>query len=278
MGASETFGYAESPGKEFPSQLADSLKRTGCYEVLNTAVVGLPLTGQIQLWENWVSLYQPSIVVIYASPVFYLANDPPKFTKSMRRTADTSPPVRPSPFSSRLFARLKDRFQYPAVVQRRRVMRSIANATHGKPDGWLFENVPGERVELFRQHLDSLIVSIRSTGAVPLLVTHAMRFGDQLDTQDRDLLRSWRQFTPRATENVLMRFEVETAATVRKLAEERGLPIADVAAVMTGRTKWFADFTHFNDAGAGVIAQCIAITVGRASDSLAAVELTGTPK
>src|SRR2546423_85230 len=37
MGASETFGYAESPGKEYPAQLADSLNRSGCYEVLNTA-------------------------------------------------------------------------------------------------------------------------------------------------------------------------------------------------------------------------------------------------
>src|SRR5258705_9529645 len=40
MGASETFGYAESPGKEYPAQLADSLNRAGCYEVINTAVVG----------------------------------------------------------------------------------------------------------------------------------------------------------------------------------------------------------------------------------------------
>jgi hypothetical protein len=264
MGASETFGYAESPGKEFPSQLADSLNRKGCYEVMNTAVTGLPLTGQVQLWENWVSRFQPSVVVIYASPAFYLSNNPPKFAPPKRSGKSAAAKTRPRGFSSRLLARLKDRIEYPDFIQRRRVIKTIANEIDGQPDGWFYHSVPDDRLMLFRQHLDSLVADVRARGAVPVLVTHAMRFGDRLDSQDRDLLRSWRQFFPRATESVLMRFELESAATVRDLAHERSVPLADVAAVMTGQTKWFADFTHFNDEGAGVIAQCIASAVERA--------------
>jgi len=261
MGASETFGYAESPEKEFPSQLADSLKRTGCYEVINTGVTGLPLTGQVQLWENWVSRFEPSVGVIYASPVFYLSNDPPAF-QTHRQSRPSAPATTPSPsFSPRLLARLHDRVHYPDFIQRGRVMRKIASLIQGKPKGWVYQSVPDDRLALFREHLDSLITSVRSRGAEPVLVTHAMRFGEQLDGEDKDLLRAWRQFTPRASENVLMRFEVEAAATVRDLARERGVPMADVASVMTGRTKWFADFAHFNDEGAAVIAQCIASTV-----------------
>ena len=260
MGASETFGYAESPGKEFPSQLADSLSRKGCYEVMNTAVTGLPLTGQVQLWENWVSRFQPSVVVIYASPAFYLSNNPPKFASPRRSRTSTSSMSQPR-FSSRFLARMKERIHYPDFIQRRRVMKTIANAIHGRPEGWFYRSVPDDRVVLFRRHLDSLVADVRASGAVPVVVTHAMRFGDRLNSEDRDLLRSWRQFTPRATESVLMRFELETAATVRDLARERGVPIADVAAVMNGQTRWFADFTHFNDEGAGVIADCIASAV-----------------
>jgi hypothetical protein len=283
MGASETFGYAESPGKEFPSQLADSLSRSGCYEVMNTAVTGLPLTGQVQLWENWVSRFQPSVVVIYASPAFYLSNDPPKFallslgglaasTTSATTAISTMP--RLNGLSSRLLARMKDRIDFPDFIQRRRVMKKIARAINGQPQDWLFRNVPDDRLLLFRQHLDSLVAAVRAGGAVPVLVTHAMRFGNRLDAQDQDLLRSWRQFTPRATENALMRFELESAATVRDLARERGVPIADVAAVMTGKTKWFADFTHFNNEGAGVIAQCIASAVVRAGVPPHTIEFT----
>lgn len=261
MGASETFGYAESPGKEFPSQLADSLSRTGCYEVLNAAVTGLPLTGQVRLWENWVSRYQPSVVVIYGSPSFYLSDNPPKFAVLSHGLPAISSKQKPTLFFPRLLARLKDRIEYPDFIQRRRVMKEIASAISGRRSGWIFDKVPKERLALFRYHLDSLITDVRAKGAIPVIVTHAMRFGGQLDEQDRDLLRSWRQFTPRATEDVLIRFELETAVLERDVAEQRNVPIADVAAVMTGRTRWFADFVHFNDEGAGIVAHCIAITI-----------------
>ena len=281
MGASETFGYAESPGKEFPSQLADSLARGGCYEIMNTAVTGLPLTGQVQLWENWVSRFQPNVVVIYASPAFYLSNDPPEFASLTRlgtvasaMTHSTRTAVGLTGFSSRLLGRLKDRIDYPDFIQRRRVMTRIAKEVKGQRDDWFYKRVPHDRLELFRHHLDSLITDVRASGAMPVLVTHAMRFGDQLDTKDQDLLRSWRQFTPRATEKVLMGFELATAATVRDLARERKVPIADVAAAMNGRTKWFADFAHFNDEGAGVIAQCIASTVERAHVTRPSIEFS----
>jgi len=257
MGASETFGYAESPGKEYPAQLADSLNRIGCYEVLNTAVTGLPTTGQIQLWENWVSRFEPNVVVIYASPAFYLSNDAPEFSKLKPR----GPAPISNPFELRLMGRLKDRIDYPDFLQRRRVMKRIAHETAGKPDNWLFRTVPDDRLRLFQAHLDSLVESIRARGAVPVLVTHAMRFGDSLNEQDHDLLRSWRQFSPRATEDVLIGFEREAAATVREVARRQNVPLVDVASAMTGHRQWFADFAHFTDDGAGIIAGQIARVV-----------------
>jgi hypothetical protein len=259
MGASETFGYAESPGKEYPSQLADSLRRTGCYEVINAAITGLPTTGQIQLWENWVSRFEPGVVVIYASPAFYLSNEPPEF-HALKRGGATTPSAS---FAPRLLARLHDRIHYPDFIQRRRVMREIANELHDQPATWLFRDVPDDRIELFRLHLDSLVMSVRARGAVPVLVTHAMRFGDSMNEEDQDLLRSWRRFSPRATEAVLMDFERRAAGTVRDEARDRNVPLVDVASVMTGHTKWFADPIHFNDTGAGVIAGTIARTVER---------------
>jgi hypothetical protein len=257
MGASETFGYAESPGKEYPAQLADSLNRAGCYEVLNTAVTGLPTTGQIQLWENWVSRFEPSVVVIYASPAFYLSDNAPEFAKLKPRSAS---PIS-NPFEARLLGRLKDRIDYPDFLQRRRVMKRIAYETAGKPENWLFRTVPADRLALFQEHLDSLVESVRARGAVPVLVTHAMRFGNSMDQEDHDLLRSWRQFSPRATEDVLVGFERKAAAAVRDDAKRQNVPLVDVDSVMTGHRQWFADFAHFTDGGAGIIAGRIARTV-----------------
>jgi hypothetical protein len=257
MGASETFGYAESPGKEYPAQLADSLRHTGCYEVINTGITGLPTTGQIQLWENWVSRFEPSVVVIYVSPAFYLSNEPPEFHSPNRG----GPGVISNSFAPRLVGRLKNRIDYPDFIQRRRVMRQIANELRGRPATWLFQDIPDDRLALFRLHLDSLVTSVRARGAVPVLVTHAMRFGGPMNEEEQDLLRSWRRFSPRATEAVLMEFERRAAGTVREEARDRDVPLVDVANVMTGHTGWFADFSHFNDTGAGVIAGTIARTL-----------------
>jgi hypothetical protein len=254
MGASETFGYAESPGKEYPAQLADSLERTGCYEVINAAITGLPTTGQIQLWENWISRFDPNVVVIYTSPAFYLSNDPPEFHGPYRGRSGAAP----TPFTPRIIGRLKDRINYPDFIQRRRVERKIAKAVGGEPASWVYREVPDDRLALYRLHLDSLVTSVRAKGAVPVLVTHAMRFGASMNEEDRDLLRSWRQFSPRATEAVIMDFERRAAGAVREVARNRNVPLVDAASVMTGHTKWFADFIHFNDTGAGIIAGVIA--------------------
>lgn len=260
MGASETFGSYESPEKEYPAQLADSLRRRGCYEIINAAVVGMSLTGQVRLWDKWISRFRPDIVVIYPSPAFYLSNEAPRFD-SYR----TAPTARPPRLASRLVDRLKSRIQYPAFIQRRRVAKEIADARNGKPARWFYRQVPDERLALLRQHLDSLISTVRARGAMPVLMTHAMRFGDSLSGEDRDLLRSWVRYTPRATEEVLLAFELESAAMERDLAKTRGVPLVDAAAIMTGRTEWFEDAIHFTDEGSSVMAGSIALVIERLS-------------
>ena len=259
IGASETFGYYESPGKEYPAQLADSLREKGCYEVVNAAIAGMSLPAAIQLWDNWVSRFRPDIVVLYLPPAFYLSEDPPHFAEP---THEGASPV-PSRFALRLMDRLHDRIEYPDFIQRKRVAKSISREIAGKSDDWFFRTLPADRLALFRTHLDSLVTSIRATGAVPVLATHAMRFSDPPKASDADLLRSWRKFSPRATEDVLLAFERAAAVSTRELAHERGLPLADVADLMTGQTQWFADFTHFDDGGAGVAASVMARVIER---------------
>jgi hypothetical protein len=257
IGASETLGYYESPRKEFPAQLADSLGRTGCYEVLNTAVAGMSLPAAIQLWDGWVSRFRPDVVVIYVPPAFYLADDPPTFAPREARGPDKEG----TRFSPRILDRLRDRIEYPAFIQRRRVARGLERAVVGRPATWFFREVPAERLSLYRAHLDSLVSSIMQKGAVPVLVTHAMRFSNPPSAEDLDLLRSWRRFTPRATDDVLLEFERAAAGITVDEASRRGLTVVDVAALMTGHREWFADFTHFDDDGAAVAAGSIARAV-----------------
>lgn len=255
LGASETFGLYESAGKEFPAQLETTLRRTGCYEVVNAAVAGLTIKGQIQLWKGWASRFRPDVVVVYPTPGFYLANSPPDFPKPPSRDTPAPPPW----WTSRLLQRAKDVFEFPAFIQRRRVAQHLASLTSSEP-GWAFSSLPVDRLAQFEADLGMLTDVIQMTGARVVLLTHATRFGDTPATDDEEALYAWRQFTPKASAEILLEFEQRAAEATARTASRKGAALVDVRAVMNGRREWFAegDALHFNDAGAGIIADLIA--------------------
>ncbi len=80
-GASETFGLYESPGREFPRQLEDTL-RARCtggphIEVLNAAIFGMSLPTVDQDLRLRVRPLHPDVVVLYPTPVQYLDDGVP---------------------------------------------------------------------------------------------------------------------------------------------------------------------------------------------------------
>lgn len=255
LGASETFGLYESRGKEFPAQLEAALRRVECHEVVNAAVAGLTLKGQIRLWEGWASQFRPDIVVVYPTPGFYLANSPPQFPKP----PSGDPPELPPWWTPRLIERAKDVFEFPAFIQRRRVARRLATITRTDP-GWAFAAVPADRVELFEADLEALTGVIQATGARAVLLTHATRFGGTPAADDEEALHAWRQFTPKASGEILLAFEARAAEATKRVAERTRATLVDVRGVMNGHREWFApgDALHFNDDGAAVIADLTA--------------------
>lgn len=255
LGASETFGLYESPDKEYPAQLEAVLRRVECHEVVNAAIAGLTLKGQIRLWESWVSKFRPDIVVVYPTPGFYLANSAPKFPEP---PSDDPAPLPPW-WTPRLIERAKDVFDYPDFIQRRRVERRLASLTQTDP-GWAFPSLPPDRLALFEADLATLTDLIQATGARAVLLTHATRFGSRRQSDDEEALMAWRQFTPKASNEILLEFEERAAELTRQVANRTHAALVDVRAVMNGRREWFAegDAVHFNDAGAAVVADLIA--------------------
>jgi hypothetical protein len=255
LGASETFGLYESSGMEFPAQLETALRRTGCYEVVNAAVTGLTIKGQIQLWKGWASRFRPDIVVVYPTPGFYLANSPPDFPKPPAG----NPPAPPPWWTPRLLERAKDVFEFPAFIQRRRVAQRLASLTRSEP-GWAFSSLPADRLAQFETDLGMLTEVVQTTGARVVLLTHAIRFGGTPRGDDQEALDAWRQFTPKASAEILLEFEQRAAEATVRVASRDHAALVDVRGVMNGRREWFAegDALHFTDEGAGVIADLIA--------------------
>ena len=255
LGASETFGATEPDGLEYPAQLARLLGKRGCAEVLNAGVPGMTLPQIRYTWNHYWRQFAPDYVLIYPTPVFYLANNRPRGPRidALRKGPSTRPSFRP-----RLLFAAHEAFSYPPVIQRRRVQRFTQAALAGMPDDSLWRRVPEGRLAMYVSDLDSLVGDVQDAGSTPVLMTHAIRFSIHPDPADADVLAAWRQFTPRALSSVMIGFEARAAEETRSIAIRRGLPLADVACVLTGEREHFSDFVHFTANGAAIVAQVTA--------------------
>jgi lysophospholipase L1-like esterase len=150
---------------------------------------------------------------------------------------------------------------YPDVIQRERVRRWIASDTAGRPSSWFFRTVPDDRAALFERDLERFVTAVEQGGAIPVLVTHAVPFAGAPAPDQEALMEAWRRYYPRATTPTLLAFDSASAAIVRRVGAERGVPVVDAAGALNGQRAVFADFTHFTDSGAGRMADLLAAQV-----------------
>jgi hypothetical protein len=254
VGASETFGLYESPGYEFPAALQRRLDqaRPARFEVLNAACAGMSPPRIVQLLDSWLGQFRPDVVVFYPSPQFYLDDVPPQ---PVRRVVDRASPA----FTPRLQRRVRTwlKSSLPEELQTWLRELTIEREVRRHPPDWLWTHAPEDRVELFRAHLHGLVRSIRGLGAHPVLLTHANRFGVNLTELDRQQLVALRKFFPRAVTTAILPFERAMNQTVLRVAEESGAPAVDIEKRLGKDPALYADFSHFTDQGAQVMADVL---------------------
>jgi hypothetical protein len=261
-GASEVFGLYESPGRDLAPQLQRLLdaQAPGRYEVVNAATAGLSPPRIRELYEAWIDQFDPDVFVFYPTPGFYLDDQPPGLA---RRVSPVGPPAGAARFSLGDL-RLRDRTwnllreTLPGWLQTQLKLVQIERERARHPAGWTWTRAPEERLELFRQHTDDLVSTVRRSGARVVLCTHATRFKPPLDRAETEQMIGWLRFAPRATAESSLEMDVRANAILRQLAAARDVRVADVAAAMNGRRELFADFAHFNDDGAAEAARVIA--------------------
>ena len=278
IGASETFGLYESPGKEYPRQLEDTLNRRlardACtnpeaqrFEVLNAGMPGMSLPTIEQDVRNRVRRFGADFIVLYPTPAQYLTDDAPRPTPpdSARGAGDLS---RVEMLHPRIVARLRNQLKdaLPEFVKTWMRRRETENHLAANPPGWRFTSVPAERLTQYEADLRSLIGAVRSTGAVPVVATHANAFM-QRGFNDRDLLLAWERFYPRAPGRVIVAFDSAARAVTLRVAIDSSARVVDLAARLSSESgSVFSDFAHFTDRGAAIVADVLAPPI------LAAVE------
>jgi hypothetical protein len=265
LGASETFGLYESPGHEYVQQLQDSIRARGCSaDVLNAAFVGMSLPTVEQDFRLRLASLQPRVAVYYPTPPQYLDDQMPQAVAPDAHEEST-PVWRRWHWRAveRLLAQLKALL--PRAIQDRSRQSEIASARASHDTAWLFSRIPTVRIDAFEHDLRTLVGTLRSRGAVPILITHANAFTGSPPAAD-DRLRAWEKFYPRATGATLIAFDSVAAIRTRQVATDSGAAVVDAWAAFHGvpSDAMFADFSHFTDAGAARMAALLAPAVGQA--------------
>jgi hypothetical protein len=274
MGASETFGYYESPEHNYSSQLADRLATQGCVEIVNTAVIGMTLGSMRPYWTYWVSRLHPAVVLIYPSPLFYLtasqASAPASRARPPLPAAAVSPPLAGAgqlapeatpvhPFESRFIKRLRGVAssvipRWVSMYQNEREVRAELAAQPAAPE---VRSPPPRALANFRDDLTGLVDLIRASGARVILLTHAQRASLPIEPRVLPDLWEMRIWAPNTALPVFVEFDRAGNEIVREAARQQSVQLIDAAAVLNGCFDCFADLNHFDDRGAQLMASLI---------------------
>jgi hypothetical protein len=256
FGASETFGLYESNDNEYPRQLErelNSCQHNLMFQVINVAYPGQRLATATRRIPEIVARIHPRISIIYPTPTFYI-DSPARFP---------GPPVqaqKPPAFEFRLSGRLPNVIKslLPESVQTGIRLWVIQRSLGPKPT---MDRLPQEALNRFREDLTEIVTTLRVHGVEPVLVTHATTFGPVLHSPDHAMLVAWRKFYPMLKEDGFLDLEERANKTIREVAVHQHVTLVDIAEQIPGDRRYFADFAHFTDAGAALMAKDLAAGV-----------------
>lgn len=251
-GASESFGIYENPDQEYPRQLARLLDATqpGAYNVLNAAVPGLRI-GRMAYLERILGQVSPSHLIVYPTPAAYIGVDKPFCAE---------PAAWPTDLRSNASLRLRLVGKLELVAKQiapEQLMTGLKEfgiwqATRGIA---IIDRLPDTALEALEQDLRCVIERARRSGATPILVTHGNYFGDQITSENRPMLVAWRRFYPELSETGFLDMEARANQLIRQVAhDEPGTVLIDIREVVPPGPKHYADFVHFTDEGARLLA------------------------
>lgn len=289
VGASETFGLYESAGHEFPRQLEDSLNQRAArctagaprFEVLNAAMPGMSLPTIEQDIRRRLSRLQADAILIYPTPAGFLDDAPPVAARPDSSGATALPAT--NALRPRALARAREQVKLllPGFALTWLREAEIRRALASRPAGWRFTAVPHERLALYEQALAASIDAARAIGAVPVVATHANMFMGRA-REDHEMLVAWSKFYPRADERVIVQFDSAARLSTLAIARDSGAVAVDVADRLTSApTDAFADFVHFSDGGAALVASTLTpalLALGVPQGCVPAAHGTSTPR
>ena len=273
FGASETFGLYESPNQEYPRLLESRLNtaRSTGQNVVNIAIPGIRI-GRIGYLERAMEQTRAGHVVVYPSPANYIGTTVPFCRQTSTPVSSPNGPGEMIRLVGKV-DQLSKKLIPPAVMTPIRQLSIWWSARKEQPAA----RVPDETLMALREDLICVVRAARQRGAVPVLVTHATYFGDHIEAADKAMLLAWRRFYPELREEGFLDLERRANDTIRAVAAQHKVPLVDAAAAIPRGPAHFADFVHFTDQGAQVMAGLIADVMSASNLAPMASKATAAP-
>ncbi len=271
MGASETYGLYESPGKEWPAQLRGLLPAR--YEVINSSVVGLPLNGYPTYLDRHVFPLAPDVVVVVASPLLMIAQQK-RDTTTKTNKRKTTAAVQGISIKERLtptfrcLAKTKQIAKQmmaehaPALLKKyqilsnsRQVNELESSELKGKKP---FDTVPDTDLQRFRHDLEHVIDMIMAHHARVIVCTYPYMISDETIAQYPEIMLDNRRFAINFSFNGMKDAFSKANEVIVSTSREKGATAVDIAAKLPKSKEYFGDNVHYTDKGSRLFAEMIA--------------------
>jgi len=272
LGASESYGLYESPGKEWPAQLRTLLSNTK-YEVINVSVVGLGLESYEGYFKKYVQKFDADIVICLVNPMLYASVFEKKLKKQtsgfiLEGKANTKKTVSFTGVISsncRCLPKLKQAFKqalqsnFPNILKRYQILNLQKQITASelkhlgkrKPA----DNISTASVRGFSNDLSKLTSFLESQHIKVFLGTYpALISRDNLATYPDIFLDNRRFFIDFSFQGMIDTLEQYNTA-IKMVANEHKTMLADCQAVIPKTEHYFGDNVHYSDHGARLVAE-----------------------
>ena len=272
LGGSETFGYYEGRGKEWPSQLEKMLKDTfPGVEVINAAVAGLQTKNRKEYVQKYILPLKPDILILYHHRFIIFLKEEMRGvinTKGARKATKKTTRNPVGLFDAHikyLFENEQagERYLYLARwLSKRITMWKLRRKIEKREKKFLvnkepLDEAPEHLVVVYERDLRLFIDYLKENNIIPVLSTFPfLTTASNKDKYHYELLAT-RRGCVELSENGILDGLKKLNEMIRRIAEEQHIFFIDNDHLITKTKEYFVDNFHYTDKGAEVIAKNI---------------------
>lgn len=269
LGGSTTYGYypaTSSDDTAYPAVLetllnaAKSNPSISRYEVVNAGLPGYSVRTSTQNFLSRILFYEPDMVIVYHN-----TNDLARYGNEENLLYPLQNQYVPHGIAAGIldhllgwsFAAQELRF---TLTNRLGLGSSHGTAPSAPSSDWRLDS---RYPEVFRRDLRNLVILAKANGVVPVLASQSIAFTEKTDfarlTDDEIKMRFdqpaifYARVPPRQRYPLFRLYN----DIIRQVAEEQGIPFADVDSVIPKTPEYHWDYCHLTDKGSRLQAQAI---------------------